>query len=206
MKGKKIIIISIILNILTIGVIYNFIEKDYLNNEKILVKAMTENEYENSVKSLNTSHEDFVNYIKESKTKIANAITDMGVETSEQADLDTMATNIRSIVSNIDGFFDNKSSIYTLDASAETVRTYATTKAYEKLLVCSIVHDGTNYIWSRISNDKDIPFDEIYSFSYKPGSGGRNIELVIGMYHNVPENTTISFDVRYTHHLRIFEL
>ena len=48
MKGKKIIIALIIINILTIGIAYNFIKKDYLNSEKIIVKAMTEIEYEDS--------------------------------------------------------------------------------------------------------------------------------------------------------------
>ena len=97
MKGKKLILILIIINILSISVIYNFIKKEYINNEKIIVKAMTETEYENSIKELNTSHEDFVNYIKESKTQIASAITDMGVETSNEETLETMASNIKKI-------------------------------------------------------------------------------------------------------------
>ena len=97
MKGKKIVIILIIINILTIGIIYNFIKKDYLNNEKIIVKAMTEGEYEDNITALNQSHTDYANYIQESKIKIATALTDMGVPTSNEETLETMASNIRSL-------------------------------------------------------------------------------------------------------------
>ena len=100
MKGKKIIIISIIINILTIGIIYNLIKKDYFDNEKIIVKAMTEAEYEDNIKSLNTSHEEYAKYVEESKKKIASAITDMGVITSSEATPETMSSNIRSIARN----------------------------------------------------------------------------------------------------------
>ena len=102
MRGKKIIIISIIINILTIGIIYNLVRKDYLNNEKIIVKAMTGTEYENSIKSLNTSHEDYAKNIEEGKKKIASAITDMGVITSDEETLENMANNIRNISTNKD--------------------------------------------------------------------------------------------------------
>ena len=40
MKRKKIIIISIIINILLIGVFYSFINKDSLHHEKIIVKTI----------------------------------------------------------------------------------------------------------------------------------------------------------------------
>ena len=99
MEAKKIIIIiSIIINILTIGSIYNFIKKEYLNNEKIIVKAMTEVEYEKNITDLNQSLENYMKFIKECKTQIASAITDMGIATSNEATLETMSSNIRSIV------------------------------------------------------------------------------------------------------------
>ena len=63
MKGKKLIVISILINILTIGVIYNFIKKDYLDNEKVIVKAMTEGEYEKNITSLNQSHINYANHL-----------------------------------------------------------------------------------------------------------------------------------------------
>ena len=97
MKGKKIIIISILVNILLTGIIYNLIKKDYLNNEKIIVKAMTEGEYENYITTLHQSHEDYAKYIQTCKEQIARAITDMGVETSQDENLEKMADNIRNI-------------------------------------------------------------------------------------------------------------
>ena len=108
MKGKKIITIWIIINILLIGIIYNFIKKDYLNNEKIIIKAMTDEEYEGNITSLNQSHMNYANYVEASKTKIASAITDMGVNTSNDASPETMSSNIRSIARNASSIsYDN---------------------------------------------------------------------------------------------------
>ena len=58
---------------------------------------MTETEYENNITSLNASHEEYANHIKESKKKIASALTEKGVETSNEETLETMANNIKSI-------------------------------------------------------------------------------------------------------------
>ena len=100
MKGKKIIIVSITINILLIGIIYNFINKVYLNDQRIIVKALTEGEYENPITLLNQSHEEYTNYIQASKVKLASAITEMGVLTSDEDTLENMANNIKSISKN----------------------------------------------------------------------------------------------------------
>ena len=97
MKGKKIIIALIIINIITIGIAYNLIKKDYLYNKKTIIKAMSGIEYEDSITTLNKSHTDYANSIEESKKKIASAITEKGVQTSSDATLDTMADNIKNI-------------------------------------------------------------------------------------------------------------
>ena len=97
MNLKKIAIVSIIINILLVGLICNFIKNSYLNNNKLVLKAMTELEYEDEISKLNESHTDYSNHIQESKKQIATAITDMGVNTSNNANAETMSNNIRSI-------------------------------------------------------------------------------------------------------------
>ena len=109
--------------------------------------------------------------------------------------------------SNLESAFQNKKSIYSLDSAGETVRTFTTTKAYKNLLVCGIAQDGTDYIWMRISNDKGLEFKGIFSVrNAGRGNPYQNFEIKIGTYHNVPENTTISFDVRYCHTLNVYEI
>lgn len=97
MKGRKVITVLIIINLILVGIIYNLINRINVNNKKQIIKEMTEIEYENYITELNISHTDYANYIDESKAKIASAITDMGVETSNQETLEIMAENIRTI-------------------------------------------------------------------------------------------------------------
>lgn len=101
MKINKIITVLIIINLILIGIIYNFISKVNVNNKKQIIKEMTETEYEDNITSLNQSHTDYANYIQESKAQIASAITEMGVETSNDETLETMVNNIKSISNGI---------------------------------------------------------------------------------------------------------
>ena len=57
MQLKKIAIVSIIINILLVGLICNFIKHSYLNNNKLVLKAMTELEYEDEISKLNSKFE-----------------------------------------------------------------------------------------------------------------------------------------------------
>lgn len=105
MKEKRIlsiIIITIVLILLTINIIMN--NNIIIGKEKKVVKGMSETtqvtELNNQINDLNTSYNEYMNYIKTSKAKVANAITDMGVATLETAEADTMATNIKSIINN----------------------------------------------------------------------------------------------------------
>lgn len=102
MIGKKTNIILIIIIILLVGIMFDLIKKDYSYNEKIILKALTEAQYDNNITSLNKSHEEYANYIEESKKKIASAITSMGVETSEGSTLEIMVDNIKNISTNKD--------------------------------------------------------------------------------------------------------
>ena len=98
MKGIKIIIILIVINLLLIGVIYNFIKKDYLKNEKIITKVMTETKNEYNINSLNKSHTDYAQYIENCKMQIATALTNEGIETNNDETLETMATSISKVL------------------------------------------------------------------------------------------------------------
>ena len=107
MKNKRITILLIITNIILIGIICSLISKNgNIIKEKQIIKEMNESteitNLNNQITELNKAHTNYANYIEESKMKIANAITDMGVETSSDVTLETMANNIRSISTNKD--------------------------------------------------------------------------------------------------------
>ena len=98
MKNKKIIIILLIINIISIVIFCNNINKNRnIISEKQIIKEMTEVEYESKITELSKSHENYALQVQTNKEKIANAITEMGVETSEEDTLETMVSNIKSI-------------------------------------------------------------------------------------------------------------
>ena len=59
---------------------------------------MTVSEYDNSITELNKSHEDYAMQVQENKKKLAQAISNENVETSEDATVDEMVTNIGKIL------------------------------------------------------------------------------------------------------------
>lgn len=105
MKRRKIITILIIVNLTLISMTYNLKNIVNVNNQKQVIKEMTENEQvtnlQTQINNLQLSHKEYTNYIQESKSKIAKAITAMGVETSEDDQFETMAENIKNISINI---------------------------------------------------------------------------------------------------------
>ena len=98
MNKNKIIAISIILNLLLIVICINSNTNTVLSGEKQIIKEMTEGEYESQITELNKSHEDYANIVNEYKIKIAQAITNQKVETSETATADEVVTNIGEIL------------------------------------------------------------------------------------------------------------
>lgn len=100
MRCRKIIMILII-NIMLIGIIYKLTNKDInIIKEKQIIKEMTNTEYESQILELNNSHTEYALKVQTDKQKIASAITEMGIETSENASADIMATNIKNITNN----------------------------------------------------------------------------------------------------------
>ena len=102
-KERSIILVLCIIIIILIGIICLFInEKDVINNKKMIIKEMTQSTLEtdlnNQINALNTEHTDYMNYIQTCKTKIATALTNEGVTTSDQETLETMATNIGKVL------------------------------------------------------------------------------------------------------------
>ena len=73
-----------------------------LENNKIILKNMNETaevtNLNKSIEELNLSHTEYSNYIQNSKKQIATALTNEGVETSEDELLETMASNIRRVL------------------------------------------------------------------------------------------------------------
>lgn len=97
MKNRKIVILLIVINIMLMGIICSFINKNGIIKENQIIKEMTETEYDNSINELNKSHEEYALQVENNKVKIATAITEMGVDTSENANIDTIVNNIKSI-------------------------------------------------------------------------------------------------------------
>ena len=103
MKSKKILILLIITNIILLGFICSFINiNGDIIREKQIVKEMSEStqvtDLNNQINSLNTEHTEYMNYIQTCKTAIATALTNEGVETSDQETLETMADNISRVL------------------------------------------------------------------------------------------------------------
>lgn len=103
MKNKKIVISLVITNIMLLVIIFNLIVfKPNIIKQNQLIKEMSqstlEEELNNSITKLNSEHTDYMNYIQTCKTAIAKALTEEGVETSDQALLEKMAENIPNIL------------------------------------------------------------------------------------------------------------
>ena len=105
MKSKKIVIGLMIVNIILL--FYGIMCKNgNIILEKQIIKEMTQSELESSLDStiteLNENQQKYATEVDANKAKIAEAITEMGVETAESADADTMASNIRNIKSGVE--------------------------------------------------------------------------------------------------------
>lgn len=104
-KEKKLtifnkLLISII--ILLIIIILLFIDNINIINRKIkVIKEMSEStqisNLQTQINTLNASHEEYGKNIQTYKAKLAKAITEKGIETSDQDSLDKMASNIANI-------------------------------------------------------------------------------------------------------------
>ena len=69
-----------------------------MRDNKQIIKEMTEGEYESKITELNASHTDYALQVQENKRKLATAISNQKVETSENATIDVMVTNIGKIL------------------------------------------------------------------------------------------------------------
>ena len=94
----KFLILIIILTIF-IGVCIKlfFCNNVISNKQKQIIKEMNESEYDSQITELNKSHEDYAIQVQKNKQKIAEAITNQKVTTSENATVDEMVANIGKI-------------------------------------------------------------------------------------------------------------
>ena len=102
MKNKK-MIVFLIINIILIGIICSLISiKKNLIKEKQVIKEMREStqisDLQNQINQLNASQEEYAKNIQRYKAKLATAITNQKVTTSENATIDEMVTNIGNIL------------------------------------------------------------------------------------------------------------
>lgn len=101
-KKQNILLIIILLLCFILGVIIIISNKN-ITKETIKVKAMVESEkienLQTQINNLNASHEEYAKNIQEYKTKIAEAITNQGVQTSADSGSDVIVKNIGKILS-----------------------------------------------------------------------------------------------------------
>ena len=98
-ESKLILVIIILISllmVLSINLILN--SKVALINGKQIIKEMTEGEYESQLTELNKSHEEYHLQVQENKQKIATAITNQKVATSQDDTIDQIVTNIGKIL------------------------------------------------------------------------------------------------------------
>ena len=99
MRNKKIVTCFIIINIIIIVIIYALINKKVnITKENKIIKEMNTSEYDSQITELNKSHEDYAMQVQANKKKLAQAITNQKVTTSENATIDEMVTNIGKIL------------------------------------------------------------------------------------------------------------
>ena len=98
MRSRKTIIVLLILNMIMAVIITNLLINREIKIEKQLIKEMTEGEYESKLTELNKSHEDYNKQVQANKKKLATAISNQKVATSEDATIDEMVTNIGKIL------------------------------------------------------------------------------------------------------------
>lgn len=99
MKNKKLATLIVIINIVVIAIIYKIVTKNTnILNKRQIIKEMTVSEYDNSITELNKSHEDYATQVQENKKKIAQAISNENVATSENATVEEMVKNIGRIL------------------------------------------------------------------------------------------------------------
>ena len=99
MRNKKIVTCFIIINIIIIVIIYALINKKVnITKENKIIKEMNTSEYDSQITELNKSHEDYAMQAQANKKKLAQAISNEKVATSENATIDEMVTNIGKIL------------------------------------------------------------------------------------------------------------
>ena len=103
MKSKNTIITLVIVNIILVVMCCTSITTNLnIIKGKKIIKEMTETEevtsLQKQIDSLNDTQTKYANYIQNCKTQIATVLTNEGVETSNDATLDTMAINIGNVL------------------------------------------------------------------------------------------------------------
>ena len=99
MKNKRIIVLLITTNFILIAILCSFIRiNGNIIKEKQIIKEMSEStqvtDLNNQINALNAEHTEYMNYVQTCKAQLASTITNMGIETSENADIDTITNNI----------------------------------------------------------------------------------------------------------------
>ena len=97
-KERKIILILSIVIIILTGIIYILVSKNRIvKSNKIIIKEMTQTEYESQINILNASHNEYATNVENYKKAIATAVTSQGISTSYTDAQETIVTNIGKI-------------------------------------------------------------------------------------------------------------
>ena len=99
MKNKKVVTLIVLISIVIIVMIYKIVSINVnILNRRQIIKEMTVSEYDSSITELNKSHTDYATQVQANKEKLAQAISNENVPTTENATVDEMVTNIGKIL------------------------------------------------------------------------------------------------------------
>lgn len=170
---NRIISVMLILNLITTIGILNFFIKGKISKEKETLKEMTESEQvtglQTQINNLNKSHEEYGNYIKTSKQKIANAINmypdNNATEQNTLEELSTMINNLTNIPQNT--YYYEKGT----EGDSTTIMRYK--KVNDLYYACDVngsVTEGTSA--TDVSSKTLVPYNAFNSGSINTGSAG----------------------------------
>lgn len=104
MKKQKLILLAVIILLCFIVISVMINQKRNIKKEQIIIKEMSEttqvSDLQEQINQLNASNTEYANYVQSCKQAIARAITNQGVETSEDSKIDTIIENIEKMATN----------------------------------------------------------------------------------------------------------
>ena len=164
--NKKILLISLIIVIIILIIQLILSKTKTININKKIIKEMSsttqEIELNNQINALNTEHTEYANYIQGCKTKIATALTNEGVETSNKETLEKMAENISKVLqartADATATADNITERKTAYVNGKLITGNGTDNDYYNSRVMNINEDSEFVVWLHTDRYKYLAY------------------------------------------------